>query len=300
LPPGADAATATGSRVFRVVATAVIVVVMVALAGCSSSSSRPRSEPEPTTTTATTTTVHRAAHVSLFGDSLSVQARAMLRSQGRAHGLKINVAAYFGLAPCDLAKGVRHDVLSSPGAIVLEFSGNNLTPCMKRNGTSLTGAAYYAAYHDDVDALVVAAVAHDIPVLIVGAPSFPDNENVPDRVELNTVLRAVADAHPGARFVATAPDVSPDGFARTLPCLEEETAALGCEDGRITVRGGNGIHFDDPRTVPCPNGHRVCIYTAGGHRFVNAIMRGLAEIDGLSYVDVPPSVGIPADKALDG
>ena len=224
----------------------------------------------------------------------------MLRSQGRAHGLKITVAAYFGLAPCDLAKGVRHDVLSSPGAIVLEFSGNNLTPCMKRNGKSLTGAAYYAAYGHDVDALVVAAVAHEIPVLIVGAPSFPDNENVPDRVELNAVLRAVADAHPGARYVASAPDVSPDGFARTLPCLEEETAALGCEDGRITVRGGNGIHFDDPRTVPCPSGHHVCIYTAGGHRFATAIMRGLAEIDGLSYVDVPPSVGIPADKTLDG
>ena len=114
------------------------------------SSSPPRSEPDPTTTTTTTTTVHRAAHVSLFGDSLSVQARAMLRSQGRAHGLRITVAAYFGLAPCDLAKGVRHDVLSSPGAIVLEFSGNNLTPCMKRNGKSLTGAAYYATYAHDV------------------------------------------------------------------------------------------------------------------------------------------------------
>ena len=69
---------------------------------------------------------------------------------------------------------------------MLEFSGNNLTPCMKRDGKPLTGAAYFAALQrDDVGALVVAAGAHEIPVLVVGAPSFPARENVPDRVGIN-------------------------------------------------------------------------------------------------------------------
>ena len=226
MPPGADAATATGSSGFRVVATAVIVVVMVALAGCSSSSSRPRSSSTPRSST----TVPVDAHITIYGDSLSVQAAAMLRSQGRAHGLTVTVEAYFGLAPCDLTRAVYRDVEdlgAALDALVLEFSGNNLTPCMKRDGKSLTGTAYFAKYRRDLGALVAAGVDRSIPVLVVGAPSFPDAENSPDRVELNSVLRDVAAEYPGARYVASAPEVSPFGFARVLPCLREETAALG-------------------------------------------------------------------------
>ena len=295
MSPETCAGTSTRSGGRRLAATAVIAVAIVALAGLTGCASSTSASSAPRVST----TVPVVARVSVFGDSLSVQAGAMLRWQGRAHGLDVTVEAYFGLAPCDLVKAVQRDIAASPDALVFAFSGNNLTPCMKRNGKSVTGAAYYVAYRHDMDVLVTAALARKIPVLVVGAPAFPAAENVPDRVLLNAVLRAVAASHPGARYAPTAPDVTPHGFARTLPCLPEETAALGCVNGRITVRSGNGIHFDDPRRVPCPTGQNVCYYTAGGHRFANAVMDGLSELDGLNYVDAPPSIGVPAGSPID-
>lgn len=283
---------------------ATAAVLLVAAAACSSpaTSANPPS-PSSTSIATTLTPVHprEPSRVSVWGDSLALQANEALRGQGRAHGLKVAVMAFFGLAPCDVAEGLLRDIETSPDALVIAFTGNNVTPCMERQGHRLTGAEYYAAYRRDTDALVAAAVARKIPVVVVGAPAFPSSQNVPDRVELNAVLREVAAAHPGARYVATAPFVSPNGFTRTLPCLPEESAALGCDHGRIAVRAPNGVHFDEPRMVPCPkNGLDACRFTAGGNRFANAVFAGLAEVKGLSYAPAVPVVAVPVDPTRDG
>jgi hypothetical protein len=110
------------------------------------------------------------------------------------------------------------------------------------------------------------------------------------------VFREVVAAHPGARYVGSTAYVSPNGFTRVRPCLPGETDDLGCDHGRITVRSGNGIHFDEPRSVPCADGNDGCTYTAGGHRYANAILSGLANFESLSYLGADPAVGVPADK----
>jgi hypothetical protein len=314
LLPRSRAATARHSNALRI----AIAPLLVAFVGaCATSGATLRTSPTtsptaptagaaPTTTApaaSTSPSVHPrvAARVSVWGDSLSVQAKDELRVQGRAHDLTVSVMAFFGLAPCDVTHSVLQDIARSPDALALAFSGNNFSPCMQNQARRLTGAAYYAAYRRDIGDLVAAAVARGIPTLVVGAPAFPSAQNVPDRVELNTVLREVAAAHPGARYVESAAFVSPNGFTRTLPCLPGETAALGCQaDGRIIVRVGNGIHFDDVRTVPCPSGHDVCNFTAGGHRYANAILAGLATILAPSYVPSPPDAGVPSNMTRDG
>ena len=164
---------------------------------------------------------------------------------------------------------------------------------MRARGKPLTGSAYYDAYRQDLDEIVAAAVARQIPVLVVGSPAFPTSHNTPDRVELNAVFRAVVAAHSGVQYVDGGKFVSPDGFTSTLPCLPGETTALGCDDGRITVRASNGVHFDEPRTVPCPSGRDGCRFTAGGRRFASAIFAGLANLHGLSYVPAPATDGAP-------
>jgi hypothetical protein len=274
-------------------------VLVVALAACSrtSTSASPRKTSSPPSTDPTPSSIssprHNPSKVAIWGDSLALQAHDALREQGRVHGLNVVVQAFYGLAPCDVAGQFLRDLESSLDALVIAFTGNNLTPCMEQSGQRMTGSAYYEAYRRDVSGLVAATVARKVPVLVVGAPAFPARKNVPDRVELNRVLREVADAHPGAEYVDSWPHVSPDGFTNTLPCLPGETAALGCDSGRITVRAGNGVHFDEPRAVPCPDGRVACRFTAGGHRFANAIYAGLAAVKGLSYVPAPPTVAVP-------
>lgn len=282
-----------------------VAVCIVGLLTACSSSSKPKSETTTSSgpsTSATTTTRPGSvlSRVEVWGDSLTVQSGDALRAQGRAHGLAVTVNAYVGLAPCDLARFVRRSLARPPGAVVLAFTGNNITPCMQRAGKHLTGAAYYSEYGSVVGQLVAAATARRIPVIVVGPPAFPPSENHPDRVALNVLYRRLVAAHPGARYVALGPAISPHGFSRTLACLAGETAALGCRGGFITVRSGNGIHLDEPHGVPCPDGSQGCTYSAGAHRYANVILGVLATIASLSYRSADPTVGVPIAANREG
>jgi hypothetical protein len=294
----------------RVVSVVVLCAAVLGLAGCAHSSDRSlstdgsdppsSSEPAATGTSASTTTTTSSggpasARVDVFGDSLVVQARDALRVEGRAHGLNVDVAAYYGLAPCDLLGTIRHDLVSPPRALVIAFSGNNITPCMAPGGHELTGAPYYAAYRRDVSAIVAAATARNVPVLVVGPPRLAAVKNVPDRIELTSLFVQIVSDYPGARYEASAPALTPNGFTSTLPCDPGETAALGCSHGIITVRGPDQIHFDAPRTVPCPTGHDQCEYSAGAHRYADAVLAGLAPIAALHYRPAPSTTGVPVD-----
>ncbi|HEY5012679.1 MAG TPA: hypothetical protein VIK61_08235 [Acidimicrobiia bacterium] len=270
-----------------------VAVCIVGLLGACGSSSKPKPKPKPKANATTTTLAASVSRVDVWGDSLTVQSRDALRVEGRAHGLAVTVNAYVGLAPCDLAPFVRGSLARPPGAVVLAFTGNNITPCMQRAGKPLTGAPYYAEYASVVGQLVAAATARRIPVIVVGPPTFPPSENHPDRVALNVLYRWLVAAHPGARYVALGPALSPHGFSRTVACLAGETAALGCRSGVITVRSGNGIHLDEPRPVACPDGSGGCMYSAGGHRYADAILAALATIASLSYRSADPTVGVP-------
>lgn len=282
-----------------------VAVCIVGLLAACASSSKPKSEittSSGSSTNATTTT--RAAsvrsRVDVWGDSLTVQSGDALRAEGRAHGLAVTVNAYVGLAPCDLARFVRRSLVRPPGAVVLAFTGNNITPCMRRAGKELTGAPYYAEYASVVGQLVAAATTRRIPVIVVGPPAFPPSENHPDRVALNVLYRWLVAAHPGARYLALGPAISPRGFSRTVACLAGETAALGCRSGAITVRSGNGIHLDQPRPVPCPDGSGGCTYSAGAHRYADAILAVLATIASLSYRSADATVGVPITANQEG
>jgi hypothetical protein len=277
----------------RITVAVCIVSLLAACSGSSNPKSGATTAMRSTNATTTTSGASVGSRVDVWGDSLTVQSGDALRAEGRAHGLAVTVNAYVGLAPCDLAPSALRSLARPPAAIVLAFTGNNITPCMQRAGKQLTGAAYYAEYESVIGQLLAAATALRIPVLVVGAPAFPPSENHPDRVALDALYQALVAEHPGARYVALGPAISPFGFSRTVACVAGETAALGCRGGVITVRSGNGIHLDEPRAVPCPGGGGGCTYSAGAHRYADAILAGLATIASLSYRPAGPTAGVP-------
>ena len=292
---------------------ALLAALVVLSYGCSSGALAAHTTSAPATTavtttmpatTSTTTKPARESRVVVWGDSLTLQAADALKVQGRAHGFALTVHAFFGLAPCDVAPQIFPTLeRNPPDAIVLAFTGNNFSPCMAQNGKPMTGGPYFATYRRDIEHLVAVASAHHVRVLVVGAPAFPAKENHPDRVELNAIYKQISATRPGVSYASTAPAVSPLGFADRVACIAGETAALGCSDGFITVRTGNGIHFDDPHAVACPSASRSsdqCRYTAGGHRFAIAIIAGLEKAGGLSYHPASPTVGVPIDTTEDG
>jgi hypothetical protein len=75
----------------------------------------------------------------------------------------------------------------------------------------------------------------------------------------------------GVHYLDAGSSVAPgDTYTRTLPCLDFETSAFGCEDGRIPVRAPDGNHFCPPGadatlTATCP------VWSSGAYRFASAM-----------------------------
>jgi hypothetical protein len=212
--------------------------------------------------------------VILYGDSLAFESRnAFALALQRGNDIEVVDRTFGGTAICDRLDRMRRDLHDlQPVAVVFEFAGNNVTPCMQGPSGPLTGAALAQKYRDDARAATGIFAGAGVRVHWIGAPPIataeaPDFELVrrlyeaePDRstraappfgtVEYVDAQRAVVE---GGRFTAT------------FPCLPAEGVAEGCVDGRIPIRAPDGVHFCPVRTGPgtdhCP------VYSGGAVRF---------------------------------
>jgi hypothetical protein len=184
--------------------------------------------------------------VLIYGDSLIEQASPYLRSTDQ-------IRAFGGTALCDWVDNIaRAATVEQPSALVVEFVGNNVTPCMQNYQTPEQVRAKYEADMARLKQLV------DSPILWVGPPPFRDRE--PPAFGLYS-------SEP--RFVDAGEAVLADGvYTDTLPCLPDEGWMRGCVNGRIRVRAADGAHFATSGSG----------YSAGGRRFAEAIDEAVSEL----------------------
>ena len=182
--------------------------------------------------------------VLMYGDSLLEQATPYLRSTDE-------VRAYGGTALCDwVDKIAQAATAEQPSVLVLEFVGNDLTPCMQGYTTPDEVRAKYEADMARLKRRV------DTPILWVGPPAFRDE--TPAGLGLYS-------SEP--RFVDAGQSVLANGvYTDTLPCLPDEGWVQGCVNGRIRVRAPDGAHFAKSGSG----------YSAGGRRFADAIDEAVA------------------------
>jgi len=213
--------------------------------------------------------------VSLFGDSLSYQSKVgfTARLERRAPG-DLNVSARPGAALCDDRSTILEDLLRRrPQVLVLEYTGNSFTGCMRdAAGTLLAigSTEWRDRYVDDLRAVMTVASVTDTKVLWATAPPvhhLAAPENYPR--QLAVAARKLSMTHHRLQVVDTgnALESNEHTFTSTLPCRADEHAF--CVDGRIPVRAADGLHFDCVGTIDAYGG---CIgYTAGGRRFGEAM-----------------------------
>jgi hypothetical protein len=133
---------------------------------------------------------------------------------------------------------------------VIQFVGNDLTPCMQGYTTPDEVRAKYEADMARLKRRV------DAPILWVGPPAFRDGE---------PAALGLYSSEP--RFVDAGQSVLADGvYTDTLPCLPDEGWVQGCVNGRIRVRAPDGAHFAKSGSG----------YSAGGRRFADAIDEAVA------------------------
>ena len=182
----------------------------------------------------------------MYGDSLLESAKPYVQSTDQ-------VRAFGGTALCDWVDNMAQAAtLEQPSVMVVEFVGNNLTPCMSGYDTPDQVREKYEA---DATALKQRV---DVPILWVGPPRFRDGP---------APTAGLWDAEP--LFVDAGSAVLRRGkYTDTLPCLPDEGAAQGCVNGKMRVRATDGVHFGDPTPG----------YVSGARRFAEAIDDGVSDL----------------------
>jgi hypothetical protein len=274
----------------RLLATLGLAGLLVVL-GTSAAAADPSatSAPAPESSTARVSHVEALpvtadrATVILYGDSLAWEAQdhfreALLRA-GVAHVL---VNTFGGTAICDWLDRMTTDAAAlRPTAVVVEFSGNALTPCMSDLiGRSLAASptVYHEKYATDAEAVVRIFSAVGTRVYFAGAPKSREAEVTNDTNAgwLNRQYAKISLAT-GNRYVDAGAVVLDHGhFTDALPCLVSEpcAGAATSSEGRAenVVRAPDGGHF-------CPGAHaavrgvtEACpVWSSGAYRFGRAM-----------------------------
>jgi hypothetical protein len=212
--------------------------------------------------------------VSLFGDSLTYQARSGFLAGLAPLGVQLGtVSTRPGAALCDDRDAIVRDLASKrPDLLVLEYSGNSFTPCMTdAGGTQLPigSRPWRDRYRDDLARVATMAASTGTEVVWATAPPVEHPGAPPDYpATIAAVARAVADRAPNLGVADTGHALAGrDGYAPTLPCRPDETAL--CHDDRIAVRNADGLHFDCIGTIDVLGG---CLgYSAGARRYGDAL-----------------------------
>jgi hypothetical protein len=223
------------------------------------------------------------ARVVLYGDSLASEASGYFRDALAAGGVTdVKLSTFGGTAICDWLDGMRTDAATlRPTAVVVEFSGNAITPCMSDpSGRSLAEdtASYHEKYLGDARQVLEIFAATGTRVYFAGAPITRKAEET-DQVDahwLNELYAALADSAEHGRYVdAGRATLRRDHWTATLPCMPGEPCTGGVDATGTpvnVVRAPDGGHFcpgapDAVRgvTEECP------VWSSGAYRFANAM-----------------------------
>jgi hypothetical protein len=208
--------------------------------------------------------------VAFYGDSFGMESAQNFISDVQTAGGTAFVRTYVS-APCDWLPEMPTDVASfQPTAVVLEFAGDNFTPCM--SGYPLGSPQYYAKYQSDMQSAINLLRAAGSDVYLIGI-AYDNNTSLnPNVANLNQIYASLAAANTGVNYVDAGQAVMLDGaFTWTLPCLPGEPCTG--PSGTNIVRGPDGSHF-------CPSGsdtivgyYAECtVYSSGAFRFAAAML----------------------------
>jgi hypothetical protein len=228
----------------------------------------------------------------VYGDSLSAQAEPYFTRLLAAEDTS-NTTFYSsqgGTAICDWLPNMRRMARTlRVEAVLLEFSGNALTPCMAKVGYYTP--AYYAKYRADTMAALAIWLPTGAHVFLIGAPvTRAQQEAVPHWDDLDLQYAQIAAADPGhVTYVDAGAAVEGPGgvYVQTLPCLIGEPCTGPVVDGEPSnlVRSPDGVHF-----CPVAESRLSCpVYASGAFRFADAMVHGLvAEPPGSSISSRAP------------
>lgn len=250
---------------------------------------------------ATPDTASRYA-VAYYGDSLAASAQewvgTFLEQGGR---LQFLPGTFPGSALCDWYPRFDDDIATYDlWAVVLFFTNNTFSPCMKNDdGSDLSEPEAMARFNDDLSATIDRFTEEGATVYL---PTIPTSRGelvlgINPSEQLNAIFAALADNRSDVVLVnASIAVLDEDGnYAETLPCLPTEPCTGGIDENGVgfnVVREPDGVHFcsggygpDVPiETDTCPT------WSSGAFRYGGALTSPIIAAAQAQWVaDHPPS-----------
>lgn len=240
--------------------------------------------------------------VVFYGDSLAWEASEFFTATMAAAGIThITTRTMGGTAICDALPSMQIDAATlHPDAVVVEFSGNAFTPCMRdASGQPLIGAALYAKYVTDAEHVISIFAGSGTEVYFAGAPvSHQESESHDAYADLfNHLYASLAGDNARVRYIDAGAAVLDHGrWTETLPCLADEpcTGVSPNRQGVNVVRAPDGHHFC-PEIPPAVEGvvAACAVWDSGAFRYGTAM--AVPVIGGLEQVSTP--TGSEAEEA---
>ncbi len=243
-----------------------------------------------TASAACTPTKPPPLRVEVWGDSIAGQASPYISFYlGLSGKATPRIHTFPGSAMCDWFADMRNELNASnpagfhPQAVVIQFSGDAFTPCMKNAaGVAYSGQALVNKYASDSAYVIGLFTRAHVPVYFVSTPI--SRAQAAQGYVGNTPLGVMFSQLPGrypagglTRFIDGAAAVEWHGhYSDTLPCAPWETCTGHWPDGTrtVVVREADGAHFCPVKEVPIPGGGgftQCPVYMGGAARFAMAI-----------------------------
>lgn len=200
--------------------------------------------------------------VEVFGDSVSWESEPYI-TQALSHRAIVNYHVFGGTSVCRWFDIMRQVAATKPNMVLITFQAWQNQPCDHTSDP-------YRELQDDAG--TAADIFKDSHVVFA---SDPPAKWFHEQSKVDAAYRAAAKTHANAEFnLAVTRSVAPDNeFTLYLPCLPDETAAMGCTDsygGVIKVRAPDGEHLC-PVIGPVPGPH-CPLYSSGQRRFSEAMV----------------------------
>jgi hypothetical protein len=209
--------------------------------------------------------------IALYADSLGMEAGMDFTYLAGRAGSSTLVRTFGGVAVCDFFANMTSDAANwRPTDVVLEFSGDNFTPCM--GGDPIGSPQYYAKYRADVEQAIEIFRPHGTRVFLSGLPYdgwASANQNI---ATLNQMYASVAAADDGVTYLDAGQAVMANGaYTQTLPCLPAEPCTG--PSGTNVVRAPDGVHFCPTGNTTAEGYFEVCdVYSSGAFRYAAAML----------------------------
>jgi hypothetical protein len=216
----------------------------------------------------------------VYGDSLMVEAsRTIISRFAPKTAWRVEVHAWPQISLCSQLDSLRDAVARThPRVVTIESHGSQAGACMAGpdgNPPAVGSDEYYARIGEGLEAAFRIATSAGSKVVFVVSPPSASDVGTALQDAITAKAREKAALFHGVSISNAARNaLGGTTWRATMRCLANETAAMGCTNGKIAVRAPDKLHFCP---VPYPDlvswfDPGCTVYSSGAFRFGRAIV----------------------------